>query len=346
MTGTHGLPASPRGFRLRSDAIALRTAAGVVVTSGARTVELKGGGIAQRLATMLPRLAAGVASLSELYEDQPASRGIVERLCAELASREMLEAVDPADLQQSDLRPYAPIDRYFDHLAGPRSSRVRQMRESSIAVVGSGLVAAAAAHALIELGAGHLAVDRTQRHHDRIALYQRDARDRGKATRITFVDLARLVADSDVSTAYRGVILAADPYEPLEAATVALWCRGRGVTFAAGGRRGRWGLVAPVSASGSDACALCAWTDVAPTVGPSSADSRAVIELAPAAAALLGNELALEIFKGLTGVVETRPHWRTFLLDLDTLTVSLIQHDVAACAQAAHRQPTAVAHTW
>lgn len=320
---------SDRFRRLRSDVIVLRSEGGAAIWSLDQRFELRGRGIYEQCAAVLPKLVAGIHSIADLQPHPSAAAAqAISRFVAELCIRGLLCPVDASEGNDHDFGAYQSTEHYLDHLTGHGRTGLRRLRAATVLVFGNGLLGAAAVHALIELGVGQVHIDTEHAHRDRIEAYRIDAQERGKLTRLGVVNVAHALADREGMARYGGVILAGDGYGSSTAP--ALWqvVRGCGTPCIAGGQMGHLGIAGPLFLSCEAWCLACTREALLRNLKVAALDAS--VEMSPPATAVLGNQLALGMFRALTGILEVRSaRTSAFVADLVTLGAYLYPHDAA-----------------
>ena len=324
----------------------IKSANGVVVRNHERAVEFKGVRLYERSVDVFRLLVAGIASFDNLERALPDANGAMARaLCLELLARGFVYETESSEAKLTDLAPYRQIERYVDHTVGQGIRRMELARQGSVLVLGSGFLAAATVHALIELGTGRVDIDASQKHSERIRGYFNDAALRGKTTQCTFLNVNP--SEFTKLDGYDVVVLGTEDerYDSIVAKFPWRNYVDSGVGFIAGARFEHWGIVGPLVAKRSMPCLACAYETVQSAITQVPVPLGSPSSMTNVAIAILGNEMAFEIFKALTGITESRVAPQSFLLDLGTLVGAYVRSDAGhRCHVKAHQQVPRTAH--
>ncbi|HEY2322312.1 MAG TPA: hypothetical protein VGJ82_05540 [Thermoanaerobaculia bacterium] len=193
--------------------------------------------------------------------------------------------------------PIEPITQYAAHFGRGAAA----FREARFFVRGTSPARRGICHALIELGARRLEVDG-----------ERDARIEQYAAGRAEVSFCAATERDEVCVA--SFVL------PIT-------------------RRGRWSMVGPLSGDGVASCTACAHAALGEREAEIAAQPGWSIEiggpLPPATASLIGNVVALELFRAVTGAGALRLDRRLALINAATLELALLRYACGCAGRAA-----------
>ncbi|WP_328540358.1 TOMM precursor leader peptide-binding protein [Streptomyces sp. NBC_00344] len=322
--------------RIRRDVLYTETPSGVVFHSAHGGFTLQGRSAYRFASLIVPHLngASRVGEICAGLGDK--QRAMVAELVGALYGRGFARDVQPGsdgldELTDEVARRFAPQIDYIDHYAGEAGSRFRRFRETRVAVLGDGPVAQWCALSLVRNGSAAVAFP-AQAGDDPFAAVLQEARLLGEAG--CPVELVRLdPGDGDGWDGLAGydVVLATGGHRTLlgllEAGVPG------GVRLLPAWEFASQAVIGPVMTSGAVGCWACAALRLGANGDPGAAadlwsgailgepGERSAGGAAGPVAAMVGNLLAYEVFRLLTGALSAETEGRIVIQDLDSLDV-------------------------
>lgn len=281
---------------LRQDAAFLETPEGVLLRGGGEDFFLKGKSAYRWLTALAPALSVGCTP-ERLCAGLDAERGTaVRRLLAQLVQSGFLRVrrVEPAGvLDEATRSRFAEQLAFLAHHTDTPRAAFRKVREARVLAVGDGPAAASAVRLLLRNGVRQVAlcgsVDEAP---DGLELFPGQ-------------DAAAVLGRAASWHPDALLVLPEGPSAGLVAA-LADHAAQRGLLFLAGCARAGRLLLGPLVRQGAtgNSCWHCLQLRIART-GMSVAPEESPFELYPAVSAAAGSELAAELFKSLSGCIES-----------------------------------------
>lgn len=321
--------------RIRRDVLFTRTEDGVLfhnATSGFRITAARG----YRLASLLVPHLDGTKSVADLCSALPdRQRGMVADLVGALYDRDFARHVPiadpqaPAPISGQVAEQFAAQIGYLDHYADRAPQRFAAFRQGTVAVLGTGTVAVACVTGLVRNGLGNVHVAPGP---PAAAAREEVAGPEAAGCPVTVTELTTSSPPTwaelpgvDVVLVAGGDRAAADAYALLHAGIPA------GVQLLPAWVFGSRAIVGPVMGTGHPSCWCCAALRLTAVDPPSAAQlwSAMVVPGAVAAAhpldrplaAMIGNLLAYEVFRLLTGALPAETAGKVLVQNIETLDV-------------------------
>ena len=345
MTGSYQLIAAARP-RVKRDVLYTQTAQGVLFHNAEAGFQLAAKSAYRLACVLVPRLT-GEYTIAQLCDGLGAGQQeMVAELVTALLDRGFARDVEPAPADADRAGPevaarFAPQINYIDHYTGQAEERFQRFRTARVAVLGTDQTARWCALSLVRNGAAAVGVQLPEGSPDDV-FEELTGEIAGLAEAGCPVDLipvpvAEAGADLDWSD-LRGfdvVLVTAGARQ-----VTGLLRSGipAGVSVLPASVFGGHALVGPLMTAGRGGCWVCAalrfganrpagpaadvWSELVVPPGTGSAPSRAL-------AAMLGNLLAYEVFRLVTGALPAETDGRVIIQDLDSMgssTETLLAH--------------------
>jgi bacteriocin biosynthesis cyclodehydratase domain-containing protein len=331
MTAAYEVHADSRP-RIRRDVLFTQTADGVLFHNAQGGFQLSGQSAYRFAALIVPHLDGG-NSVADLCDGMPEKqRAMVTNLVGKLMERGFARNVAGADdaadpLPEIVRERFAPQINYIDHFQDGGPERFARFRAATIAVLGDDLVARYCAIGLVRNGAARVDV-----RPGGDALLREVTTEAAEAgAELGFLPSAGEPLDRHSLDGFDFVVCAG-PDAPAQ--TFALLSAGvpAGVRVLPVTTVGGRAVVGPMSSADASVCWVCAMLRLgANGDGGDSSELWTRVSL-PAAAtpamvpgrnlsAMLGNLLAYEIFRAVTGVLPAETDGRVIVQDLDSMDI-------------------------
>lgn len=310
-------------IRIPSDLIFVRIPQGVELRNSQDVCRLRGKNLYQALQRLSPQLD-GSRTLAEICSRLAGKEAdAVRNLCSILLGKGFLKA-GPERGSMPAAEPFGGLVRYIDHFAGNAADRWRRFREASLLLAGDQLGLCALAHGLAELGLKRLQASApSPACQARIRHYAEDGRRRGLDTGYRFLPDVNEVRLQD----FEAVVFCAPTLDEQEIAAVFRRARRLRKVFLLGTIEQGRAVAGPLDLPEAPGCPWCARAGLA---GQLPVSCSLPLRESPYTRVLLANELALELFRHLTGVNQTLLRGAVVAIDSGTLARTLFKLPVRA----------------
>lgn len=345
MTGSYQLVAAARP-RVKRDVLYTQTAQGVLFHNAESGFQLAAKSAYRLACVLVPRLT-GEHTIAQLCDGLGAGQQeMVAELVAALLDRGFARDVEPEPAAAERIGAevaarFAPQINYIDHYTGQAEARFLRFRDARVAVLGTDQMARWCALSLVRNGAAAVGVQQPAPPSDGVlAELTGEIADLVEAgCPVDLIEVPAAAAGAELDWAdLRGfdvVLVTAGARQ-----VTGLLRSGipEGVSLLPASVFGGHALVGPLMSAGRSGCWVCAalrfganrpagpaadvWSELVVPPDGSSAPGRAL-------AAMLGNLLAYEVFRLVTGALPAETEGRVIIQDLDSMgssTETLLAH--------------------